>query len=106
MRPFQFVRIDYLGPIVTLTNDNEVYILLFTCMQVQAIHLEVTLSLAYTEFCSAFPGLFHEEAFLLKFAQTTHRHLNRLLVKSHCLRIWFGNLTVKELRGKVAAGKD
>jgi len=54
MRPFQYVGIDYLGPICTLSNGNKVYILLFTCMQVRAVHLEVTLSLAYDEFCNAF----------------------------------------------------
>jgi len=54
MRPFQFVGLDYLGPISTLSNGNKVYILLFTCMQIRALHLEVTLSLSYDEFCSAF----------------------------------------------------
>jgi len=54
MRPFQFVGVDYLGPISTLASGNKVYILLFTCMQVRAVHLEVTLSLAYDEFCCAF----------------------------------------------------
>jgi len=54
MQPFEFVGVDYFGPIVTLSNSEKLYALLFTCMQVRAIHIEVTSSLSAEEFLKAF----------------------------------------------------
>ena len=44
-RAFEFVGVDYLGPIVTLPSQEKLYVLLFTCMKIRAVHLEVTKSL-------------------------------------------------------------
>jgi len=58
LHPFQFTGLDYLGPIVTLTNHKKLYILLLTCMQTRAIHLECTLSLNLTDLCKALTRFF------------------------------------------------
>jgi len=54
MRPFSFTGVDYLGPIGFLSSGKKIYILLFTCVQIRAIHLEVTYSLNLVEFSQAF----------------------------------------------------
>ena len=53
MQPFKFCAIDYVGPIITLKTGHKLYILLFTCLQVRAIHLECTLSLNTEDFFKA-----------------------------------------------------
>ena len=51
-RPFQFVGLDYLGPLVV--NDRgervKVWICLFTCLAVRAIHLECATGLSSAQF--------------------------------------------------------
>jgi len=54
MRPFQFTGIDYLGPIAHLQNNQKFYVLLFTCLQIRSIHLELTSSLNSEDFHAAF----------------------------------------------------
>lgn len=54
MKPFEFTGLDYMGPISSLSNGAKTYILLFTCLQTRAIHLELTFSLNLEEFCNAF----------------------------------------------------
>ena len=43
MKPFLFVGVDYLGPLMVIDNDAVVkrWICLFTCINIRAIHLEV-----------------------------------------------------------------
>ena len=53
-RPFQSTGVDYFGPIVSYANARKYYALLFTCMSVRAIHLEVTNSLETKDFLLAF----------------------------------------------------
>ena len=50
--PFQFIGLDYLGPIhVKLgTEVKKVWVCLFTCLAVRAIHLEWILDLTATQF--------------------------------------------------------
>ena len=40
--PIQFVGLDYLGPVYVKAHDdlNKIWICLFTCLSVRAIHLE------------------------------------------------------------------
>jgi len=57
-KPFQFTGLDYLGPIVTLSNGEKLYVLLLTCLQVRAIHLECTTSLNTSQFCQALSRFF------------------------------------------------
>ena len=54
MKPFQYTGVDYLGPIASLLEGTKLYVALFTCMQIRAIHLEVTNSLSFNEFSKAF----------------------------------------------------
>jgi len=58
LHPFEFTGLDYLGPIVTLNNHKKLYILLLTCMQTRAIHLECTTSLNLTDLCNALTRFF------------------------------------------------
>jgi len=53
MRPFQFTGCDYMGPITILSNNLKVYVLLLTCIQTRAIHLELTTSLNSKDFTNA-----------------------------------------------------
>jgi len=46
MKPFKYSGVDYLGPLVTLSSGQKIYILLITCLQIRAVHLEVTVSLS------------------------------------------------------------
>jgi transposase InsO family protein len=53
-RPFQSTGIDYFGPILSCVSHQKFYVLLFTCMNVRAVHLEVTASLDTKDFMLAF----------------------------------------------------
>lgn len=46
--------IDYFGPIASLPTGEKYYVLLFTCLHVRAIHLELTTSLDLHQFKIAF----------------------------------------------------
>ena len=50
--PFQFTGLDYLGPILVKEGDKMVkmWICLFTCLAVRAIHLEWVRSLSAEHF--------------------------------------------------------
>jgi len=52
LEPFQFIGLDYLGPIhVNLETElKKVCICLFTCLAVRAVHLEWILDLTATQF--------------------------------------------------------
>jgi len=52
IRPFDSVGIDYVGPLQC--QSKKCYIVLFTCLRVRAIHLELVESLESKEFISAF----------------------------------------------------
>jgi len=49
---FNFVGVDFFGPISA--QHGKVYVLLITCLQVRAVHLETVLSLETSEFIAAF----------------------------------------------------
>ena len=57
-RPFEYVGVDYSGPIIiTKTEDNEprkVYICLFTCTATRAVHLDVALDMTAESFLLIF----------------------------------------------------
>ena len=52
--PFQFVGLDYLGPVFVrgLSGLDKVWICLFTCLTVRAIHLEWATDLTEIQFLS------------------------------------------------------
>jgi len=54
MKPFQFCGVDYMGPILVLENKQKFYVILITCMQTRAIHLELVTSLNTKDFLQAF----------------------------------------------------
>jgi len=54
LKPFDATGVDYLGPIAILDNQTKLYVLLFTCLQIRAVHLELTTSLSTKDFCNAF----------------------------------------------------
>ena len=51
-RAFKNVGVDFTGPITL--SSNKYYILLITCLQTRAIHLELTMSMDVTSFINAF----------------------------------------------------
>ena len=53
-RPFQYVGLDYLGPLIVVDRGErvKVWICLFTCLAVRAVHLECALGLSSTHFLS------------------------------------------------------
>jgi len=51
VRPFNFVGIDFFGPIHS--KDGKIYVLLITCLQIRAIHLEITTSLETSQCLNA-----------------------------------------------------
>ena len=53
-RPFESTGMDYFGPICSPNVTKKCYVLLFTCMHIRAVHLEITESLDTTEFLLAF----------------------------------------------------
>jgi len=53
-KPFDATGVDYLGPIALLHNNIKLYVLLFTCLQIRALHLELTVSLSANDFYKAF----------------------------------------------------
>lgn len=54
--PFLHVGVDFAGPlyIEEESGQKKVYILLFTCTRIRAVHLELTMSLSTHEFIAAF----------------------------------------------------
>ena len=50
--PFRFVGLDYLGPVYVKAHDdfNKIWICLFTCLSVRAIHLEWVMDLTAAQF--------------------------------------------------------
>ena len=54
LRSFECTGLDYAGPFYLTASKVKYYILLFTCMKVRAIHLEVTNSLDTPNFLKAF----------------------------------------------------
>lgn len=56
--PFQFVGLDYAGPLFIRNQDNnsssKVYICLFTCSSTRAIHLELAEDMTTQTFIAAF----------------------------------------------------
>jgi len=52
MRPFGTVGVDFVGPLCS--KESKCYIVLFTCLRVRAIHLELVTSLESKEFNMAF----------------------------------------------------
>jgi len=53
MRPFETTGIDFLGPISILQTGEKIYVLLCTCYQIRAVHLECTTSLKSNELKNA-----------------------------------------------------
>ena len=54
LRPFEATGLDFAGPFYLTKNRIKHYILLFTCLKVRAIHLELTISLDTQNFMKAF----------------------------------------------------
>ena len=52
--PFAATGMDYFGPVVSHSDKQKCYVLLFTCLSIRAVHLELTLSLDVSEFLKAF----------------------------------------------------
>ena len=50
--PFHFVGLDYLGPVYVKANNglDKIWICLFTCLSVRAIHLEWVMDLTAAQF--------------------------------------------------------
>ena len=50
--PFQFVGLDYLGPVYVKVHSDlhKIWICLFTCLSVRAVHLEWVMDLTATQF--------------------------------------------------------
>ena len=55
-RPFTYVGLDFFGPcnITIYRRKEKRYVLLFTCLNTRAVHLEVTASLDLSSFLIAF----------------------------------------------------
>lgn len=51
--PFEVTGVDFLGPIY-LQNSTKIYVVLFTCAVIRAVHLEIVMNLTTTEFLMAF----------------------------------------------------
>jgi len=58
MKPFEFAGLDYFGPVAVLNSGKKFYVLLMTCLQIRAVHLELTQSLTVKDFCSAISRFF------------------------------------------------
>ena len=54
LRPFESTGIDFAGPFYLTHQRMKCYILIFTCMQIRAVHIEITNSLEKSEFLKAF----------------------------------------------------
>ena len=50
--PFQFIGLDYLGPILVKEGSEIIWICLFTCLAIRAIHLEWAKNLTPEQFLS------------------------------------------------------
>ena len=50
LEPFQYIGLDYLGPTYTCQEVKKVWVCLFMCLAVRAIHLEWILDLTATQF--------------------------------------------------------
>ena len=53
-RAFQITGVDFAGPLYAKDCKNKLYIALFTCAVVRAVHLEITPSLSTEDFLNAF----------------------------------------------------
>lgn len=51
--PFEVSGVDFLGPLY-LRNNTKIYVALFTCAVVRAVHLEIVMNLTTSEFLMAF----------------------------------------------------
>ena len=53
-KPFSYTGVDFAGPLYVSDDDSKVYICLFTCGVIRAVHLELVHSLTVEDFLFAF----------------------------------------------------
>ena len=79
-RPFEITGVDFEGPMFVKVYDGtkKVYIVLFSCAVVRAIHIEHVLDLTANTFLMALRGFALDEEHRKLFTPTTPQHLRRL----------------------------
>ena len=75
--PFEYTGLDYMGPLYvnaysgesSLPTVKKVWVCLFTCVAIRAVHLEVVEDLSAQEFLCVYAGLQREEVHAGKSSQ-------------------------------------